>query len=88
MDFSHNCKTLHACVDGHIATKFIFKIFGCELGITDTNTISSLQQGYVFLWTLLMILCQLIQVDIGGHPPIPTDSSCQFLVMLSLQETL
>jgi hypothetical protein len=23
---------------------------------------------------------EFIQVDIGGHPPIPTSSSCQFLI--------
>jgi hypothetical protein len=27
-----------------------------------------------------VVRTELIQVDIGGHPPIPTGSSCQFLV--------
>jgi hypothetical protein len=26
------------------------------------------------------IVEEMIQVDIGGHPPVPTGSSCQFLV--------
>jgi hypothetical protein len=41
-------KTLHACGDGHIATKFIFNIVGCELVVRDANQFHHYKDGMCY----------------------------------------